>query len=74
MVLGTHVETILGREILAASRALTNVTDEDGLLTYLGSYQMRRRFFSVTAHQVKSERVLKARAHGSSRESLLRSV
>ena len=58
LVLGTPVETILEREILGALRALTNSTDDPGLLTYLGSFQMRGRFFSVITHRVKSERVL----------------
>jgi light-regulated signal transduction histidine kinase (bacteriophytochrome) len=41
LVLGTPIETILEREVLGALRALTNSTDDEGLLTYLGSFQMR---------------------------------
>jgi PAS domain-containing protein len=58
LVLGTPIETILEREVLGALRALTNSTDDEGLLTYLGSFQMRGRFFSVITHRVKTERVL----------------
>ena len=58
LILGTPVETILEREILGALRALTSSIDDQGLLTYLGSFQMRGRFFSVLTHRVKGERVL----------------
>jgi light-regulated signal transduction histidine kinase (bacteriophytochrome) len=58
LVLGTTVETILEREVLGALRAVTSSTDDEGLHTYLGSFQMRGRFFSVITHRVKSERVL----------------
>jgi light-regulated signal transduction histidine kinase (bacteriophytochrome) len=58
LVLGTPIETILEREVLGALRALTNSTDDEGLLTYLGSFQMRGRFFSVITHRVKTERIL----------------
>ena len=58
LLLGTHVETILGREVLGALKAFTNSTDDDGLLTYLGSFQVRERFFSVVTHRVSGERVL----------------
>jgi light-regulated signal transduction histidine kinase (bacteriophytochrome) len=58
LVLGTPVETILEREVLGALRAVTSSTDDEGLHTYLGSFQMRGRFFSVITHRVKSERVL----------------
>jgi light-regulated signal transduction histidine kinase (bacteriophytochrome) len=58
LVLGTPVETILEREILGALRAHTSSADDEGQLTYLGSFQMRGRFFSVLTHRVKGERVL----------------
>ena len=41
LILGTSVETILEREVLGALRALTHSSDDEGLLTYLGSFQMR---------------------------------
>jgi len=58
LVLGTPVETILEREVFGALRALTSSADDEGLLTYLGSFQMRGRFFSVITHRVQNERVL----------------
>jgi light-regulated signal transduction histidine kinase (bacteriophytochrome) len=58
LILGTSVETILEPQILGALRALGNSADDEGLLTYLGSFQMRGRFFSVITHRVNNERVL----------------
>ena len=58
LILGTPLETILEREILGALRALTHSSDDEGLLTYLGSFQMRGRFFSVVTHRVNGERIL----------------
>ena len=58
LILGTSVETILEREILGSLRALSFSTDDGGLLTYLGAFQLRGRFFSVLAHRVEHERIL----------------
>jgi light-regulated signal transduction histidine kinase (bacteriophytochrome) len=58
LILGTPLETILEREIFGALSALTHSSDEKGLLTYLGSFQMRGRFFSVVTHRVNGERIL----------------
>jgi light-regulated signal transduction histidine kinase (bacteriophytochrome) len=58
LILGTSLETILEREILGALRALIHSSDDEGQLTYLGSFQMRGHFFSVIAHRVNSERIL----------------
>lgn len=60
LILGTPVETILEREVLGAVRALSNsgFTGGSGLQTYLGSFPMRGKFFSVVTHRVGSERVL----------------
>jgi light-regulated signal transduction histidine kinase (bacteriophytochrome) len=58
LILGTPLETILEREILGVLSTLTHSTDEKGLLTYLGSFQMRGRFFSVVTHRVNGERIL----------------
>jgi light-regulated signal transduction histidine kinase (bacteriophytochrome) len=58
LILGTSLKTILGREILGALRALTHARDDEGLLTYLGSFPMREHFFSVVTHRVNSERIL----------------
>ena len=43
LILGTPVETILQREVLGTLRALTHSADEEGPITYLGSFQMRGR-------------------------------
>jgi light-regulated signal transduction histidine kinase (bacteriophytochrome) len=58
LVLGTPLETILEREIFGALSALLLSSNDKGLPTYLGSFQMRGQFFSVVTHRVKSERVL----------------
>jgi light-regulated signal transduction histidine kinase (bacteriophytochrome) len=58
LILGTPLETILEREILGALKALTHSSDDEGLLTYLGSFQMRGHFFSVITHRVHTERIL----------------
>ena len=52
------LETILEREILGALKALTHSSDDEGLRTYLGSFQLRGHFFSVVTHRVNSERIL----------------
>ena len=58
LVIGTPAETILEREVLGAIRALANSTDDEEPLSYLGSFQMRGRFFSVVTHCLNGERVL----------------
>jgi light-regulated signal transduction histidine kinase (bacteriophytochrome) len=58
LILGTPLETILEREIFGALSALLHSSNDKGLLTYLGSFQMRGRFFSVVTHRVNSERIL----------------
>ncbi len=58
LILGARVEIIFEREILGALRALTNSTEAGEQLSYLGSFQMRGRLFSVITHRVNNERVL----------------
>ena len=58
LVLGAPVETLLDREILGAVRALAASAENAGLQTYLGSFPMRGRFYSVVTHRVDRERVL----------------
>ena len=62
LILGTPVETILEREVLHAVKALSGSDsgpgESSGLLTYLGSFQLRGKFFSVVTHRIGSERVL----------------
>ncbi len=58
LILGTPIETLLEREILAAFRFLTLTDETPGMATYLGSFQMRNEFFSIVAHRVGTERIL----------------
>jgi light-regulated signal transduction histidine kinase (bacteriophytochrome) len=58
LILGALLQTVLEREILGALNALIHSSNDTGLLTYLGSFQMRGRFFSVVAHRVNGERIL----------------
>lgn len=60
LVLGTPLETLLGRELLAALRGLQHnpEAERDGLVTYLGSFRLGIEFFSVTTHCAGEVRVL----------------
>lgn len=58
LILGTPLETIFEREILGVLSAVIQSSDDKGLLTYLGSFQMRGRFFSVVTHRANGERIL----------------
>jgi light-regulated signal transduction histidine kinase (bacteriophytochrome) len=58
LILGALLQTVLEREILGALNALIHSSNDRGLLTYLGSFHMRGRFFSVVAHRVNGERIL----------------
>ncbi len=60
LVLGTRLETLLGRELLSALHALrySPAAEHDGLVTYLGSFRLSNEYFSVTTHCSGSTRVL----------------
>jgi PAS domain S-box-containing protein len=58
LILGSTVDTVLDREILGALRTLTHSTENAGIQTYLGSYPLRGKFYSVVTHRVADERVL----------------
>ena len=58
LILGAAVDTLLDREILGALRSLTNSTENTGLQTYLGSFPLRGRLYSVVTHRVEEERIL----------------
>ena len=60
LVLGAPLETLLGRELLAALRGLRYISEaeRDGLVTFLGSFRLQGEYFSVTTHCTGSERVL----------------
>jgi light-regulated signal transduction histidine kinase (bacteriophytochrome) len=57
LILGASVDTILGREVLAALRAGTR-SDKTVSLTFLGSFKMRDELYSVVTHRVGDIRVL----------------
>ena len=60
LILGTRMETLLGRELLAALQALrfSTATEHEGLVTFLGSFRLNSDFFSVTTHCAGQTRVL----------------
>ena len=58
LVLGTPVKTLLDREILGALRVLTMSGENSGGQTYLGSFPLRGKFYSVVTHRVEDERVV----------------
>jgi PAS domain S-box-containing protein len=58
LILGTPIETVLEREVLTALKVLINSREATGLQTYLGSFQMRGKFYSVVTHCVGRERIL----------------
>jgi light-regulated signal transduction histidine kinase (bacteriophytochrome) len=58
LILGASVDTILGREVLAALRAGTRADETSSLLTFLGSFKMRDELHSVVTHRVGDLRVL----------------
>jgi light-regulated signal transduction histidine kinase (bacteriophytochrome) len=58
LILGTPVETILTREVLAAVRSTARSPDQADLVTYLGSFPMQNELYSVVTHRVSGERIL----------------
>ena len=60
LVLGTRLETLLGRELLSALRAqrYSPAAEHEGLVTFLGSFRLNREYFSVTTHCAGTTRVL----------------
>ncbi len=60
LILGTRLETLLGRELLSALLAVrhTPVAEHDGLVTFLGSFRLNTEYFSVTTHCSGRDRVL----------------
>ncbi|RXH56814.1 ATP-binding protein [Granulicella sibirica] len=58
LILGTSIDTILEREVLSALRGAVSNAEAPGLLTYLGSFQLRGEFYSVVTHRVDGRRVL----------------
>jgi light-regulated signal transduction histidine kinase (bacteriophytochrome) len=58
LILGTPLDTILDREVLAAMRPLLNDDETTALPRYLGSFRMRGELYSVVTHRVNAERVV----------------
>ena len=58
LILGSAVEAVLDREMLTALKTLGSPAENAGLQTYLGSYPLRGRFYSVITHCVGEERIL----------------
>jgi light-regulated signal transduction histidine kinase (bacteriophytochrome) len=58
LILGTKLETVLDREILGALRVFTSAAEELEPQTYLGSFALRGKFYSVVTHRVDAGRVL----------------
>jgi PAS domain S-box-containing protein len=58
LILGTPVETVIERELLAAIGGLTDASELAGQLTYLGSFPLRNDLYSVVTHSVDGQRVL----------------
>jgi light-regulated signal transduction histidine kinase (bacteriophytochrome) len=57
-ILGSAIETLLGRELLAVIRALDRYSELAGQLIYLGSFPLRNELYSVVTHLVDGQRVL----------------
>jgi len=58
LILGTLIENILDREVLGALRAIVEADETSGSQIYLGSFQLRGRFYSVVTHRIGTERVV----------------
>jgi light-regulated signal transduction histidine kinase (bacteriophytochrome) len=58
LVLGTAIDTLLEREVLAAFRFLTITDETPGLVTYLGSFQLHNELYSIVTHKVGDERII----------------
>ncbi len=60
LMLGTHLDTLLGRELLSALTGLRHAPsgEDNGLVTFLGSFRLNAEYFSVTTHCVGARRVL----------------
>jgi light-regulated signal transduction histidine kinase (bacteriophytochrome) len=58
LIVGATLDTILSLEILGALRGLALCTETVASLTYLGSFHLRQRLYSLVAHWVGVERVV----------------
>jgi light-regulated signal transduction histidine kinase (bacteriophytochrome) len=58
LLLGSTIDLFLELQLLASIRALKDVVDPDGLIRYLGAFQIRGELCSVVTHCVEDRRVL----------------
>lgn len=58
LILGSELGLLIERELLAAVRQLSCAFDPSGLLSYLGTFHVRRELFSVVSHCVNEVRIL----------------
>ena len=60
LILGTRLETLLGRELLSTLQAQRHSSSAEHaeLVTFLGSFRLNKDYFSVTTHCAGSTRVL----------------
>jgi PAS domain S-box-containing protein len=59
LILGAKIDTFLDREILAALRGSNQQQGGTrSLVTYLGSFAIRGKFYSVATHEIHHERVV----------------
>ncbi len=58
LILGCGIDLLLERELLASVRQLRFSMDPEGLVSYLGAFQIRGNLFSVVTHCVQSTRIL----------------
>ena len=58
VTLGMRLDTILEPSLLAAVRDLDDAEELSGQITYLGTFPLRSKLFSVVTHLVASQRVL----------------
>ena len=58
LVLGSKLELILEREMMASVRGLRAQLDPEGLVTYLGAFNLHGELFSVMTHCVEGRRIL----------------
>jgi PAS domain S-box-containing protein len=58
LVLGSPVDLLVERELLAAIRQQRCSVEPDGMVTYLGAYRVRGDLFSVITHCIEGKRIL----------------
>lgn len=57
-LLGSTIDLFLELQLLVSIRAVKDIVDPDGLIRYLGAFQIRGELCSVVTHCMGSQRVL----------------